>query len=252
MPLERGFATPPPERRLAAPPPERGFAAMPLYRALAPLAILISLLLHVLLAWLILRYVVEVPPPPRVMAVELVRLPPPPPLPRPVAVPKPVVKPPVVVKPVLLTAPRPIIHAKAQPRPARHSMAPTKPVAPVPHFDAAGNSAGLGLDLGVPASGTGNGQSLLDGFDDSVKARIEAAKTYPPGIPYMWEQCVVEYQVTVDRSGQLVNYKLYGCGNPFIDSAARAAIFMASPFPVPPDFGGTQYTVFGSLVFKHH
>jgi TonB family protein len=85
-----------------------------------------------------------------------------------------------------------------------------------------------------------------------VKQRIEAAKTYPPGLAHMWNECVVSYSVTIDRNGALLDYKLWRCGDPFLDSAARAAILMAAPFPLPPNFGGSQYTVFGSLVFKHH
>lgn len=119
------------------------------------------------------------------------------------------------------------------------------------HFGAAGSAAGLGLNLGTPSSGSANGHGSMGDFDDAVKRRIQEAKTYPPGLPYTWDECVVEYSVTVDRTGQLLDYKLYGCGNPYLDSAARAAILTASPFPVPPDFGGSEYTVYGSLVFKH-
>ena len=119
------------------------------------------------------------------------------------------------------------------------------------HFGAEGAQAGLGMDLGTPAGGGGNGHDLMGAFDDAVKQRIQEAKTYPPGLPYMWNECVVEYSVTIDRNGQFLDYKLWGCGDPFLDSAARAAILMAAPFPLPPDYGGNQYTVFGSLVFKH-
>jgi outer membrane biosynthesis protein TonB len=124
--------------------------------------------------------------------------------------------------------------------------------APPSHFGTAGAQSGLGLDLASPGGGGGNGQGSIGAYDDAVKQSIQAAKTYPPGIPYEWNECVVEYQVTVDRNGQLLGYKLYGCDDPFLDSAARAAILMAAPFPVPPDFGASQYTIFGSLVFKHH
>ncbi len=116
------------------------------------------------------------------------------------------------------------------------------------HFSAAGADDGLGLDIGTPSGGTGHGS--LGDFDDAVKQRILAAKTYPPGMKYVWNECVIEYRVTVDHTGQLLNYSITGCDNPFLESAARAAIISASPFPVPPDFGGTQYDVYGTLVYK--
>jgi hypothetical protein len=207
-------------------------------------AISVSLLLHLLLAWAVLRLVIDIVPPPRVLSVIVVRPPPPP---KPVVVAKhAAASAPLVVKPIPHAAPGPVTHAKPHfhPFPAR--------VAPPPgHFGAAGAAAGLGLNLSAPSGGGGSGHGGLGAFEDAVRRRIQAAKTYPPGIPYIWNECVVEYQVIVSQTGQLVSYSLYGCGNPFIDSAARAAILMASPYPVPPDFGGTRYTVFGSLVFRH-
>jgi outer membrane biosynthesis protein TonB len=215
-------------------------------RSWATIAIFASLMLHVLLVWAVLRLVIDVVPPPRFISVILVR-PPPPPRPKVAAVQKPgATSPPPVPKPIPHAAPGPVTHAK----PNIH-VRQARPAPPVSHFGTSGAEAGLGMDLNGP-SGGGGGYGSIGDFDDAVKQRIQAAKTYPPGIPYMWNECVVEYQVTVDRTGQLLSYKLYGCDDPFLDSAARAAILMASPFPVPPNFGGTQYTVFGSLVFKHH
>jgi outer membrane biosynthesis protein TonB len=213
-------------------------------RGYASAAIFASLLLHLLLAWCVLRHVVDVTPAPRFISVVLVR---PQPIPKP--------KPPVIKKvaPSAAPVPKPVAHAAPAPvihvRPQVHAHQ-ARPAPPVGHFGTSGAESGLGLDLGSPSGG--NGQGSIGDFDDAVKQRIEAAKTYPPGIPYMWNECVVEYQVTVNQTGQLLSYKLYGCDDPFLDSAARAAILMASPFPVPPNFGGSQYTVFGSLVFKHH
>jgi len=214
---------------------ERGFASA---------AIFASLVLHLLLAWCVLRHVADVTPPPHFIAVTLVRPQPVPP-PKPPAVQKKPVSAPSVPKPVARAAPGLIIQAKPKLR-----VQQARPAPPVAHFGTSGVEAGLGLGLGTPSGGNGHGS--IGDFDDAVKQRIEAAKTYPPGIPYIWNECVVEYQVTVNQAGQLLSYKLYGCDDPFLDSAARAAILMASPFPVPPNFGGSQYTVFGSLVFKHH
>lgn len=217
-------------------------------RGRASIAILASLLLHFLLAWCVLRLVIESVPPPRFIAVTVVR-PQPVPLPpiKPVVLPKPAAAAPPLPKPIPHAMPGPVTQARPKLR-----VQQTRPAPPVAHFGTSGAQAGLGLGLASPSGGGGSGHGSIGDFDDAVKQRIQAAKTYPPGIPYMWNECVVEYQVTVDRNGQLVSYKLYGCGNPFLDSAARAAILMAAPFPIPPDFGGSRYIVFGSLVFKHH
>jgi outer membrane biosynthesis protein TonB len=220
-------------------------------RAFASFAILASLLFHIALIWFVLQQTVEGERTPLPFSVELVRPPPSKPVPAPRPVP---VKPVLLRKAVQHAAPAPIVHAKPQIRAQTRSPVPrlttqqTKAGPPVMHFSAAGADDGLGLDIGTPNGGTGHGS--LGDFDDAVKQRILAAKTYPPGMKYVWNECVIEYRVTVDRTGQLLNYSITGCGNPFLDSAARAAIISASPFPVPPDFGGTQYDVYGSLVYK--
>ncbi len=226
-------------------------------RGFASLAIFASLCLHVLLVWLLLQEVVKYTPPPRFIAVDVVRPPPPAPLPKPkpVILPKPIAASPAMPKIVSHAPAGPVLHAlpphhaQLRSRVTRSTSVKTNPGAAVMHFGAAGTQAGLGLDLGAPAGG--NGQGSIDGFDDSVKQRIQAAKTYPPGLPNTWNECTEQYSVTIDRNGQLVNYRLWGCDDPYLDAAARAAILMAAPFPLPPNFGGSQYTVFGTLIFKH-
>jgi outer membrane biosynthesis protein TonB len=221
------------------------------HRAIASFAIFAALLLHVLLVWLLFQKTMVVAAP-RPISVFLVRQQTPK-VPKPavihVPIPKPVVRAPVPV----------VIRTKPQSRPQQHETVrrlsiPQPQSPPVMHFNS-NSDGGLGLDLAAPATGSSNGQALLGGFDDAVKQRIEAAKTYPPGLPpaygeTFWNECVVSYRVTVDRNGQLLNYKLFGCDNPFLDSAARAAILMAAPFPVPPNFGGNRFDVYGSLIFK--
>lgn len=228
-----------------------GLEVNPRHRFIAGFAVLAALLLHALLVWLLFQQTVVVAAP-RPISVFLVR-------PPAVAAPKPKAADVPVPKPVT-HAPVPVaIHLKPQSRTPRHEAArrliiPQPKLPPVPHFNQSTDS-GLGMDLGAPSSGNSNGRALLTGFDDAVKHRIEAEKTYPPGMaPYegmtFWNECIVNYRVTVDRYGDLLSYKLYGCGNPFLDSATRAAILMASPFPVPPDFGGDHYDIYGSLIFK--
>jgi hypothetical protein len=211
--------------------------------AAAGSAIAVALLLHVVLGWLLLQQSVFAVRAPAPMDVELVRLPPPALPAKPVVVtPKP------VPKTVIHISPVPVTHVKIRSA-ARHVAPHMAPPAPkIRHFNQANADSGLGLDLSTPDAG--NGQGSLGNFEDSVKERIAAAKTYPPGIKGIWNECVENYRVTVAGNGALVSYKLYGCGNPFLDAAARAAILVAAPYPVPPNFGGTQYDVYGSLIFK--
>jgi outer membrane biosynthesis protein TonB len=218
-------------------------------RAVATAAIAAALLLHAALVWLLLQEAVVLPRPRPPIAVTLVRPPPapPPPVPQKKDATAPVITKPIPHAPIPIAHPSPQIHVQHTGAPKRQAPRPAK--APlVPHFNTAPSDDGLGLDLNTPSAGTGQGS--MGDFDDGVKQRIEAHKTYPPAIKGMWNQCVVSYRVTVDQHGQLVNYKLFGCGNPFLDAAARAAILLASPFPVPPDFGGSRYDVYGSLIFK--
>jgi protein TonB len=190
--------------------------------------------LHAALVWLVLQQGVIYVPPREPMSVTLVR---PAPLPTPKPLPKPLPKPVVQVKaPQLRNL-------------ARHQSTPKPQPAPMVNHFAPADDNGLNLNLPPPPSGTGKGS--MGDFDDAVKDRIIANKTYPPGMKGMWNECVVSYRVTVDHTGQMLSYKLYGCGNPFLDSAARAAIMLSAPFPVPPDFGGDHYDVFGSLVYRH-
>ncbi len=222
-------------------------------KGFGPLAVLASVLVHLWLAWLFLthRFEETLPHPPVIvfLARQTEVVPPPA---KPVELPHPVVTPPVAPLPAHRVTPERVIRAKPsrlapQPETVTPPSPPATPAKASPlHFGAAGSDSDLDLD-----SGEGNGHAAIAAFDDDVKKRILAAKTYPPGLPHIWNECVVGYRVTVDRTGQLLDYKIDGCGNPFLDSATRSAILKASPFPVPPNFGGEKYDIYGSLVYTH-
>ncbi len=74
--------------------------------------------------------------------------------------------------------------------------------------------------------------------------------TPPTNGPKYWSACVVRYRLTVARNGALIRYKLFGCDNPYLDSATIADILRAAPYPVPPNFSGTEYNVYGSKVYN--
>lgn len=243
-------------------------------------AIATSVLAHAVLLWAILHIVLGNTGPPPPVPVTLIREPPPlrlppkpvppkpvPPPPRPIPRPMPVPRPAApsprpIPKPVPHAPPHPITHARPNllaqrrapiPRPTTRA---TRAGPPVMHFGSAGAEAGLGLDLGAPSGGgggaTGASHGSIDGFAESVKRRIQSMKTYPPGLPYLPMECIVEYRVTVDARGNMIDYRITGCGNPFLDSATRAAILKAAPFARPPDFGGTRYDVYGTLIYLKH
>jgi protein TonB len=117
------------------------------------------------------------------------------------------------------------------------------------HFSAPEQNDGLAVDLEGPESGPSH--AAVTDFADRVRKRIQAAKTYPAALARMHNECVINYRVSVDRQGQLLDYRIEGCGNPFLESAARAAVIKAAPYPLPPEFAGERYDVFGSLIYRH-
>ena len=207
------------------------------------LALAVSVVLHLPLLVVVLTLGTAPTPHPRTVTVTLFR-PPPPKIETP-APPK--VEP---TPPPPRPAPQPPIRqVEPLPQPIVKPVAPVPAPEPPKHFRAAEHDTGLGVDLGGEESG--DGSKAVAAYADSVKQRIQAAKTYPPALKGMHNECVVGYRVTIDRQGQILDYQIDGCGNPFLDSAARAAILKAAPYPLPPKFAGERHDVYGSLIFRH-
>ena len=203
----------------------------------------------VLLHGLLLLAVVLAPEPlrrmlPQVTAMlviqEPARPPPPPPVPHPVLAPPPPVSVPLpeIAVATAATAPPPLS--------VRHAAAPAAPAAS--HFGAATDS-GLGLDVATSSGGGSGSRGKLAAFEAAVRRQVLAGKRQPT---LAWDRrntCVVDYRVSVSRSGSVAGFSIEPCAIPEINAAARTAIAQAGPFPPPPDLGAATYDVHGTLIF---
>ena len=162
------------------------------------------------------------------------------------------VEPPRVITPRLATPPMftPSVTIELA-RPATNTAPRTaSAMAPGPagHFGAA-TVSGLGLEVGRLAGGGAVDRGGLAAFEAAVRRQILAGKQQPV---LGWDRrntCVVGYTVHIDAGGRLSGYSIDPCAVPEINEAARSAIRRAA-FPRPPGFGGKDYEVHGSLVFR--
>jgi protein TonB len=86
-------------------------------------------------------------------------------------------------------------------------------------------------------------------YAEKVKTRVNAAIVYPADAKRFLQQCWVEYTLTVDRNGNMLNYRIENCGDDRLDAAAQAALIKGGPYPPPPDSGAASYEIHGALVF---
>jgi protein TonB len=166
--------------------------------------------------------------------------PPPPPI-------KPVVPPPLLEIPIPEVNVAPPPAQNAAPR-AVLRVAPHGP--PASHFGAASGDAGLGIDAATSAGGGAGSRGSLADFEAAVKRAVLSHKRQPRLAWDRRDTCVVNYAVTVSRSGGLAGLSIDPCGVPEINAAAQDAIRAAAPFPLPPDLGGRTTTVHGTLIFQ--
>ena len=198
---------------------------------------------------LLLLVIVLAPAPPRpvrqgVAAQLIVQAPKPPPPPPPLAAPALPPPPPMVVPlpEIRLAAPSVVPPTAATPRVV------TRSAPPAARFGAAADD-GLGLDLATSAGGGAGSRGTLAGFEAAVRRQVLAGKRQPA---LAWDRrntCVVDYRVTVSRSGHVAGFAIEPCAIPEINEAARRAIAQSGPFPPPPDLGAATYDVHGTLIF---
>jgi protein TonB len=172
-----------------------------------------------------------------------------------VEAPKPRPKPPEItpaIKPPLMEIPVPEVNVappptqQAAPR-AVIRVGPHGP--PVSHFGSAGGDEGLGIDAATTSGGGAASRGSLGDFEAAVKRAVLSHKQQPT---LAWDRrntCVVNYAVTIARSGALAGLSIDPCGVPEINQAAQDAIRAAAPFPRPPDLGAATTTVHGTLIF---
>ncbi len=185
-----------------------------------------SLLPHVM-AVRIIENSTPKPPPPKIQ----------PKLPVPVLMEVPVPEVQVAPPPTQTSAPRAIIR-----------VGPSGP--PASHFGAAEGDAGLGVQVATSTGGGNRARGSLGDFDAAVKRAILARKVQPTLRWDMRNTCVINYSVTINRSGGLAGFRIDPCAVVEINHAAEEAIREAAPFAAPPDLGAPTYTVHGSLIFQ--
>ena len=165
--------------------------------------------------------------------------------------------PPPRIQPTLAAAPAlavPVPEVKLAAPPPVQPLAPRAIARAAPaaraasHFGAATDS-GLGLDVAAGSGGGAGARGTLAQFEAAVRAQVLAAKHQPRQAWDRRNTCVVNYRVSVSRSGGLSGFSIDPCGVPEINEAARAAIRAAGPFPPPPDLGGGSTDVHGTLIF---
>jgi outer membrane biosynthesis protein TonB len=164
------------------------------------------------------------PPPPKIE-----EKPPPPP---PQETPKPPPPPPAA----LHRPPNPIA-------PERHAD-PGPPV----HFFAGSGSAPEGLPNGTGV--TAYTPRAPSDYGDKVGAKVTGGRGEATG-PKTNLDCLINYQITVDRQGNLLSYKIEPCTSPLVNEVAEARIKAAAPYPPPPDTGAATYTIYRSQVFHY-
>lgn len=230
------------------------------------LALSISLICHVLLLWF-LPHMQGRPVQPEqkiVLAVKLASPPAPPPpaepAPPPVATPQPTS--PQRAPALTRSTPAPVAIAPApvveEPPPPLQPASPSLPSPPRHQMKAASGRSAEGSRRGTARSGSGSGSGNIyapPDYAEKVKTRVNAAIVYPADAKRFLQQCWVEYTLTVDRNGNLLNYRIENCGDDRLDAAAQAALIKGGPYPPPPsppslpDGGAASYEIHGALVF---
>jgi protein TonB len=77
-----------------------------------------------------------------------------------------------------------------------------------------------------------------------------AANSYPRAAVLKGLEGSVSYQVTMDASGALKDFKVEPSGIESFDKAAGDAIQKSSPFPMPPDLGASSYKLSGIITYR--
>ena len=99
-------------------------------------------------------------------------------------------------------------------------------------------------------------------YAERVKNRVIANMQYPTDAYYkaprnykgdmkaLQQQCMVSYEITVDKNGNMVSYKFDRCGNDKLDAAAEAALKNSGPYDPPPNLGAETYVIYGREIFR--
>jgi len=181
---------------------------------------------------------------PRALQVTLLHPAAPPPPPRPQITPD--LSPPAAAE---IPIPAIVVAQSASPTALKSIVRVAPRVPPANHFGLAGGDTGLGVEVATSSGGGARGRGSLGDFEAAVKRAVLRRRVQPS---LAWDRrntCVINYTVSVSRSGALAGFHIDACAVPEINAAAENAIRAAAPFPPPPDLGAAQYDVHGTLIF---
>lgn len=197
-----------------------------------------------LLTWLLSANLAGESTPPAAkpaLPVELVKLPPPPP-------PKQEVKEPEKAKPA------------KQKTPARSVPLPPVQAGPPVHEISTNDDEWVAPRVNSNTGWSNVTRRAPPDYAEKVKAQVIAHMDYPEDAVYKRmrgdkgpparQQCRVAYEITIDRNGNMLSYKIDPCGSDKLDAAARTALEKSAPFPPPPDTGAEKYVIRGVQIFR--
>lgn len=181
---------------------------------------------------------------PASIAVELVKLPPPPKPPPPEEKPKQTEK----TKPIKRN------------QPARSIPLPRIAAGPPVHEISTNDDEWVAPRVNDNKGFSNVGRRVPPDYAEKVKGQVIANMDYPEDAVYKVvrgqkgpparQQCRVAYEITVDRRGNMVKYTFDPCGSAKLDAAAEAALKKSGPFPPPPDLGAETYVIHGVQIFR--
>lgn len=129
----------------------------------------------------------------------------------------------------------------------------TRPDAiPNPSRPRFGPADGQSLAITLDAAGTGGRatRAQLGDYDGDARKKIASARVIPKIPKDVRHSCMIEYTVTIDRSGRRVSYSIEPCTIEEINQAARRTIERVQSFPVPPNMVGSTHVIHGTINYN--
>ncbi|HVJ56034.1 MAG TPA: hypothetical protein VM689_26475 [Aliidongia sp.] len=165
---------------------------------------------------------------------------------RPAPTPAPTIPPPPIAAPPQVIVPMPALPAF---EPASVPPAERRPDSGPPVHFFTGTGSG---PQSLPTTGvTAYAPRAPSNYGDQVGARIGGGAGGEASGPKTNQDCLINYQVTIDRHGNLLSYKIDPCTSALVNAVAEARIKAAAPYPPPPDTGAAQYTIYRSQIFHY-
>lgn len=91
---------------------------------------------------------------------------------------------------------------------------------------------------------------VISNMQYPTDAYYKAPRNYKGDMKVLQQQCMISYEITVDKNGNMVSYKFDRCGTDKLDAAAEQALKNSGPFPPPPNQGAETYVIYGREIFR--